>query len=243
MNICAITMYTQEIKELAVITVEYNKRKYCDKHGYDLDIRTEPEKFHTKRDYGIPHFGYEKIAAIIEVLKTDKYDWVFWCGSDTMITNYTIKLEDIIDEDYHFIVPNDLWGLNTDCLLVRNSKEALEFLEDVYGTFRKYVGPDGINIDTGERLPDGGARAWAEQGAINDLRDKYQAIIKEVPQKTMNSYLYHMYPSPWHQRGLDCNGEPGSWTEGDFIIHMPGMPNNTRISLALNFIREVIGDN
>ena len=59
-EICVLTMYTENIKELAVITVEYNKRKYCEKHGYILDIRKDPSKFHTTADYGMPHFGYEK---------------------------------------------------------------------------------------------------------------------------------------------------------------------------------------
>ena len=115
---CVLTMYTQDIKELGVITVEYNKRRYCEKHGYDIDIRKDPDKFHTKRDYGIAHFGYEKIAAILDVIRNGNYSWIFWCGSDTMITNYNIKLEDLVDEDKHFIVANDLWSLNTDCLLV-----------------------------------------------------------------------------------------------------------------------------
>lgn len=241
-RICILTMYTEEIKELGVITVEYNKRRYCEKHGYALDIRKDPSKFHTTADYGMPHFGYEKIGAILELVNGNKYEWIFWCGSDTMITNYDIKLEGLIDPDYHFIVPNDLWGLNTDCLLVRASSESATFLEEVYSTFHKYVDENGVNIDTGVRLPDGGARSWAEQGAINDLKDKYNDIIKVVPQKTMNSYLYQMYPSPWHQRGLDCDGNDGTWAPGDFLLHLPGMPNEARLNIVINLLKEVIGD-
>ncbi len=242
MRFCVLTMYTKEIKELAVVTVEYNKRKYCEKYGYDLDIRKDPKKFNTTRDFGMPHFGYEKIGALLDVIRKDNYDWIFWCGSDTMITNYNIKLEDLIDNDKHFIVPNDLWGLNTDCLLVRSSAESVAFLEEVYGTFHTFVDSNGVNIDTGVRLPDGGARAWAEQGAINDLKDKYADIIKAVPQKTMNSYLYHMYPSPWHQKGLDCDGNNGTWSKGDFMLHLPGMPNDVRLNVVINLLREVVGD-
>ena len=242
MKCCILSMYTKEIKELGVVTVEYNKRKYCEKHGYDLDIRKDPETFRTKRDFGIAHFGYEKIAAILDVIRNGDYSWIFWCGSDTMITNYNIKLEDLIDNQKHVIIPTDLWGLNTDCMLIKTSLESIDFLEKVYGTFHKFVDSNGDNIDTGVRLPDGGARAWAEQGAINDLKDEYEDIIKTVPQKTMNSYLYNMYPSPWHQRGLDCDGNNGTWSKGDFMLHLPGMPNDIRLNVVINMLREVIGD-
>ena len=252
MNFCVTAVYTKAIKELGVITLEYNKRKYCEKHGYDLDLRTDPSKFNTQKDFGIAHFGYEKIGILLELLEKKvsegtyledkKYDWVFWCGSDTMITNYDIKLEDLIDTDYHFIVPNDLWGINADCILARNSPECIEFLQEVYSTFFKYVNEDGTNIDTGERLPDGGARSWAEQGAILDLKDKYKDVVKVVPQKTMNSYLYNFYPSPWHKLGLDCDGNDGTWSKGDFMLHLPGMPNDVRLNVVLNILKDVIGD-
>ena len=242
MKFCIVTVYTKAIKELGVITVEYNKRKYCEKHGYDLEIRTDPMQFNTKSDFGLPHFGYEKIAILLELFKTRDYDWVFWCGSDTMITNYNIKLENLIDNNKHFIVANDLWGLNTDCLLVKSSPESIKFLEEIYGTFHTFVDSKGVNIDTGVRLPDGGARAWAEQGAINDLKDKYKDIIKIVPQKTMNSYLYQMYPSPWHQKGLDCDGNDGGWSKGDFMLHLPGMPNDVRLNIVVSILKEVVGD-
>ncbi len=242
MNLCLVSMYTKEVKELAVITVEYNKRKYCEKHGYDLEIKTKPDSFETKKDFGIAHFGYEKIGAILKIFEEKDYDWIYWCGSDTMITNYNIKLEDLIDDNYHFIIANDLWGINADSILVKNSSESKEFLREVYNTFFQYVNKDGTNIDTGQRLPDGGARSWAEQGAIMDLKDKYQSIIKEVPQKTMNSYMYHLYPSPWHQKGLDCNGNSGTWSQGDFLLHLPGMSNQMRINIVINLLNEVIGD-
>ena len=39
MKLAIATIYTDNIKELAQITVENNKRKYCEKHGYDLKVK------------------------------------------------------------------------------------------------------------------------------------------------------------------------------------------------------------
>jgi len=231
MKLSIATIYTEDIKELAVITVEYNKRKYCEKHGYDLNVKTN--------NFQCSDFGFAKIAFVLDLLKSGKYSWVFWCGSDTMITNYGIKLEDLIDDNYHFIIANDVWDLNADSFLIKNSPEAISFFEKVYSLYDKYIDKNGKPIDDGSRLPDGGTKAWAEQKAIIDLKSEYEKIIKVVPQKTLNSYCYWIYPSKWHQAGKDCLGNDGSWSSGDFLVHWPGLPNNVRVNLALNFIKQV----
>ena len=90
MQAALISIYTEDIKELAVITTHYNKRRYCEKHGYDLILKT--------KDFQIQHLGFEKLRLVHDILKEGKYDWVYWCSCDTMITNYNIRLEDLIDE-------------------------------------------------------------------------------------------------------------------------------------------------
>jgi len=238
MNIALANIYTKNILPLAVITTEYNKRKYCEKHGYDLIIK--------KNNFAYPHLGFAKINMILDMLKSNKYDWVYWCGSDTMITNYDIKLEDMIDDDYHFIISYDVWDFNSDSFLIRNSEEAIKFFTHIESLYDIYVDQNGDALDMGMRLPDGGGRAWAEQGAMTDLyqqNHEYQKIIKPMPQKFMNSYLYNLYPSSWHQKAKDCKGNDGQWSNGDFLIHWPGMSNQNRISLALQYLPIVQGDN
>ena len=53
----------------------------------------------------------------------------------------------------------------------------------------------------------------------------------EMMIESMNSYLYHVYPSPYHQKGLDYKGRDGSWAKGDFMLHMPGLPNEFRMQV------------
>lgn len=234
MKFAIANIYTKNILPLAVITTEYNKRKYCEQNNYDLIIQTENFKH--------KDIGFAKIGMILDILKSNKYDWVLWCGTDTMLTNYGIKLEDMIDNEYHFIISYDVWDFNSDCFLIRNSSEAIKYFEHIESLYDIYIDHNGKPLDMGLRLPDGGARCWAEQGAMIDLYNQsieYQKIIKPMPQKFMNSYLYNLYPSPWHQKAKDCKGNDGQWSDGDFLIHWPGMPNNNRIGLALQFLDKV----
>jgi len=232
MKLAIATIYTENIKNLAAITVELNKREYCEKHGYDLIVKT--------KDFSCKHLGFAKINFLLELLKTNKYDWILWCGSDTMITNYNIKLENLIDNNYHFIIANDVWAWNSDVFFIKNSQEAIAFFEKIYSKYGLYTDGNGNALDTGQRLPDGGNRNWGEQQAMLDLKEEYKDIIKEVPQKIMNAYLYDLYPSAWHQKGLDCNGNDGRWSFGDFLVHWPGLPNSAREKLAVHFLDLII---
>lgn len=231
MKFAIATIYTEDIKDLAAITVEQNKRKYCEKHGYDLRVKTE--------GFVLKNLGFEKIRYVLELLKSGTYDWVYWCGADTMITNYNIKLESLMDPNYHFVISTDIWDFNSDSFLIRNSTEGIEFFEHILRMHDTYIDKDGKLLDFGIKLPDGSSRAWAEQGAMCDLKERYKEIIKINPQKVMNSYLYKIYPSAWHQKGLDCNGNDGTWSDGDFLVHWPGVPHSHRLILAADFIKRV----
>ena len=241
MKIAILNIYTKNIKELAVITVEYNKRKYCEKHNYDLIVQTD--------NFSIPHLGFEKLAMIKRTLETGKYDWVYWCGSDTMITNYDIKIEDLIDNNYCFILACDVWDWNVDSMLFKNDKRSIDFLEKIISKHDQYVDENGNARSNNIKLKDGCTVAWGEQAAIieeckgkffsPEIKEEYKDFVKEVPQKSMNSYLYDLYPTPFHAKKMDYQGRSGEWSDGDFIMHWPGTRNEIRIRLALNSIQLV----
>jgi hypothetical protein len=65
--------------------------------------------------------------------------------------------------------------------------------------------------------------------------------IKIVPQRTMNSYDYDLYPGlvP-HIYKKDLLGNDGQWQSGDFLIHWPAVPLATRIKLAQEMLGQVI---
>lgn len=221
MKVVVCSIYNESYAELGNITIEDNARKYCDLHGYDLVVRTN--------NFVMPssQIGYEKLDLILSILKTNQYDLIFWRGADTMITNFTKKLDEIIELDNFFIVTADVHGINADSFLIKNCQLAIDFFEEILLNRFNYID---------------------EQHAFNMLQHKYG--IKVIPQKYINSYDYKLYCStesfnhngyqPECEAGLDVFGQLGQWSDGDFMIHWPGITNEKRVQLATEYASRVI---
>ena len=219
-------------QELADLT-NPNKQRYCDKHGYDFIPHFSNfnfDKYYIDKNKPIGmsnwHGGFEKIGLVLSLLKSGKYDWVFWLGTDTLITNFDIKIEEVIDNDYHFIVANDCNEWNSDSFLARATPEGIAWMEHLDNCTRQYI-----------------SHVWGEQQAMIEQRDKFKDIIKVVPQELINSYEYSLYSTPQHQAGRDILGNNGRWTMGHYVVHWPGTSLGHRIQLANKYLKDcVIGD-
>lgn len=216
-------------QELADLT-NPNKEKYCKRHGYDFDAHFSNFKYDKcfidgKRPLGINNFsvGFEKIFHIIDLLESGKYEWIFWLGCDTLITNHTIKLEDVVDNDYHFMVAYDCNDWNVDSFLIRGSEEGLSYMKHI-----------------ASKIDDYRSHVWQEQQAMIDARDNFSSITKVVPQEVINSFEYGLYPTPQHQAGRDKLGNNGRWTKGHFVVHWPGTSLGHRIKLANQYLKHNI---
>jgi hypothetical protein len=51
----------------------------------------------------------------------------------------------------------------------------------------------------------------------------YEGIVNYVPQRALNSYWPGAYDYPGH--------EAADWQPGDFVLHLPGLPNERRIEI------------
>ena len=69
-----------------VLTVTLRAEAYAKKHHYDFKFDLEGNGF------------WHKLDMVEQVIKEEKSDWMFWIDFDTLITNSTIKVEDIINE-------------------------------------------------------------------------------------------------------------------------------------------------
>lgn len=65
---------------------------YARRHKYDFIVDYEA---HTDRDHGTTWWKYNMMERLI---KTEKWDWLWWIDFDTLITNTDIKVLDIIEE-------------------------------------------------------------------------------------------------------------------------------------------------
>jgi hypothetical protein len=158
--------------------------------------------------------GFNKIHYALDLFKQHpEIEWLLFSECDAMITNQTIKIEDRIDDDYHFIVPVDRLNLNSGNFLVRNSEQGRAYLQMIIDREESYKTVE-----------------WAEQQVIIDSIEEYQNIVKIVPQKYMNSYEPEIYD--YCDARFDILGNSGAWEPGDWIVHWPGTYKPTRLQRA-----------
>ena len=68
------------------ILIHWVSIAYANKQGYDIQV-----------DYD-GSGPWHKLTMIEEKIKEQKYDWIWWMDFDTLITNKTIRITDIVDE-------------------------------------------------------------------------------------------------------------------------------------------------
>ena len=220
MKTMVFTLSRDNYKPLRDIT-SLNKIEYCQKHGYSFEERND--NFH------FPQPGFEKIYRMLELLVQNKCDILYWCGTDTLITNFNIKITDLIDAEHDFFISTDVNDINADSFIVKNTICGREFLSKILNLYPQYQHD-----------------VWAEQRCIINLINQeecYKNITKIVPQKTLNSYDYSIYSESCcfgaldrFRKRQDCYGNDGQWSKGDFLIHWPGTDLNQRLELAHKYL-------
>jgi hypothetical protein len=141
-----------------------------------------------------------------------------------MITNFNIRLEDLIDDNFDFVIATDCYNINNDSFLARASDTTIKWLRNTVNLLESYSNAK-----------------WLDQSAMIDTIDMMADRIKIVPQRTMNSYNYDLYPGlvP-HIYKKDLFGNDGQWQPGDFLIHWPAVSLDTRIALAQEMLGQVV---
>ena len=199
------SLHDANYSDLASLT-DAPKQEYCNRYGYQFHVLTEM-KYSTIT-------GFNKIHFTLDLFKQHPdIEWLLFSECDAMITNLNIRIEDRIDNDYHFIVPVDRLNINSGNFLARNSEQGRAYLQMI--------------IDSEAAYKD---IAWAEQQVIIDSIEQYQDIVKIVPQKYMNSYEPEIYD--YCDARFDVLGNSGAWEPGDWIVHWPGTYKPTRIARA-----------
>lgn len=212
------TINSVEYQSLADVT-NPSKIEYCDRHGYSF-YSLVGSKYSS-------NMGFNKIHFVLELLKQHPgLEWLLWCDCDAMITNFTVHIEDRIDNNFHFIVPLDRLGINAGNFLVRNTEEGRAYLQMIIDKESTYITHWG-----------------AEQQVIIDTYNNYKRIVKIVPQRFMNSYEQQPYLPHWVNVSKDAAGNSGIWEQGDWIIHWPGLDLQVRMDRAKELTKLIIKEN
>lgn len=215
------TLHNDNYQELANETWENNKVQYAEKHGYAYLAKTEDF-------YGFEP-GFEKIQFLLDTFEAyPETSWIWWTGTDSMVTNFNIKVEDKIAEagDADVIMSADFnFKINCDSILVKNSDKAKAWLNDIMDNMPKYH-----------------THQFKEQQYMLDSLDKYTDTVKLMPQHFMNSYEYKMYRvNPWvYEKDTDVNGDRGQWEAGDWLVHWPGTQPRERMELVKETKEKII---
>jgi hypothetical protein len=235
-----ITHHDIGYKPLADLTWEQNKVEYAKYHGYAVHARDS--NFATSRN-GSLMTGFEKIHFARDILREHpEYEWIWWSGTDSMITNFSIKIEDRISKDHHFIIAVDVNGVNADSLLIKNSPESLNFLDTIIHlepAFLKFWDTEQKCIATMLGIPGTTDPAWQfiEKNTDLKINEEYKNIVKIVPQRYMNSFNYQLYH---YTDQRDRLGFDGNWQFGDWLIHWPSTDLKTRIELVNHYKNYII---
>jgi len=211
-----ISLNDEKYQPLADYTWNQNKQEYCDRHGYAGINKT------TDFIGGIP-IGFEKIFFVKQLMEDRRdIEWIWWTGSDAMITNHTIKIEDKIMPEYDLILATDCNEINNDSFLIKNSDWGRAYMQRIIDVMPNYVN-----------------HYFYEQQAMIDSipLEENKGKIKIVAQRYLNAYQNSLYP---HQSKYDLLGNDGTWQHGDWLVHWPGTSLQKRLELAKIYLERVV---
>jgi ADP-heptose:LPS heptosyltransferase len=176
--------------------------------------RRRLREYADRHQYGLLHYeklldpsrpaSWNKVLAVRNALLSRQSEWVMWMDADAIVMNLEFPATRLIDDKVDLIFGSDYNGMNAGIFLIRYSDWSLRFLECTYFLGECYADPDGFNP------------LW-EQSTFKHLIVHFPEVeqhVKILPQAAMNS-------------------DPGTYQDGDFVLHLAGVPNDKRLqSLA-----------
>jgi hypothetical protein len=202
MKVVVSTVFAQNYFSIADVTLD-NNAAYAKKQGYEFDayVWSSSDIWFQKHH----HFDF--------LFKTTGADVIFYLDVDALITNHNIRIEKLIDEQYHYFLTRDLTELNNGVCIIRNT-------------------PEGRSIN--DRILNGKGTYPNEQNAINAYMSDpdFSQYVKVLPQGDMNAYKYFLYPECTSHVGRE---DLGDWVEGkSFVLHVPALSIEKRIEVLKN---------
>lgn len=181
-------------------------KEYCETHKYDCIVQEWQDS-----SKGAP---WGKIKYTIDNIS--KYDWVWTMDIDTMIMNHSIKIEDIINDDYCVMLSSldgSIDGINTGSMFYKNDEKTIKFLNDIYDQKEFYW------------------NGYWEQDAIIKLlkiNPEYRQITQICNHRKFNSHFH-----------FDFHPEKHNYKSGDLLVHLCGSDNDFRYQ-ALSQLKSYI---
>jgi len=226
-----LTQHSNDYQALADLTLP-GKRTYAARWGFEL----------IEQGLTAPVTCWQRPEGWLAALQSMAADeWLLFTGTDALITNHTIDARQLCDPAADLVVAADGNGLQSDVMLLRRCPAIETLLREVCAHRDRPTNneQDALNIELSQamnyadytqkvgRLKQGGEppspallqrlERWLNRSAV---------MVKLIPQRQCNAYPHTLYGG--------TGREPYSWQPGDFIAHLPGLPNAVRIEWIKN---------
>lgn len=182
MKIAVLCQHDEPFRPVADITVPV-MREWCDRHGYDFILNTDPPQRSIVWD------RYRHLA------ETDGYDWLMHLDADVLLTNHHIRVEDLL--------PQAGWAV----LCANEREDGGFYINDGVAVFS---GDLSDRLILREVFKEQDPCYKCGQDVIQDawLDEKtYWDYITLLPQKCLNSFLYEEYGMPTTTPGQWSQGD------------------------------------
>lgn len=124
-KIAIVTLFDSNYLEISKYSIQ-NKLAYCKKYGYD---------FHYFDEYlnKTQSWDWNKMSVVHRILETNKYEWVWWINIDSIILNFEIRLDTILDNECQMIFTKNHDNIiTTDSCFFKNTNLVKNFIKDFY---------------------------------------------------------------------------------------------------------------
>jgi hypothetical protein len=135
------------------------------------------------------------------------YDWVVHMDADVLITNLHIRLEEFFRGDLvisECLTETGILRMNDGVAMFRNCEDIQYWLQ------RTFEEPESDLYQCG-------------QDYLENACDCMRCDVTIERHKAINAFLYEEYGMP--------STTIGSWSPGDFVLHLPGRTNDRRVEL------------
>jgi hypothetical protein len=195
--------YMQEVFDLTLPS----KNKYVKYNNYDLmSLRSFGKD--PRNVFSDKHIGQLRFIRAMEMLIS--YDAVMWIDADSLITNYSYRLEDFMDDNTTFVASYDwMWkeSFSTGNFIVQKTNNTDNLLELFYR-----IGPSFSS----------------EQETLNIIDKNFSIGTKSLEHK----YLGSTPSKQQYAQGWETRSEPvGVWNSESFLLHITGVGNARRIDI------------
>jgi len=194
-----------------------SKLRYVKKHGYDLMAL---RSFGTDRynKFANDKIGQLRFIRSFELLHS--YDAVMWIDADSLITNYSYKLENFIDDSVCFSASydwNGYYSFSTGNFIVQKTPD-LNKLIDLF-----YLHGPKFN---------------SEQEVLNGI---YYNRLHNGIRVLDHKYLGSTPTKVQYGNGWETRPEPqGPWSKDSFLVHVTGVSNTKRIEILNTYFKEFL---